>query len=588
MMMKEPIIRRSKEEGGFVLIAVLLCIIVLSILGAAFMALSMTEIQIAFNHRNATRALYVAEMAVERARRDIKYDADFDFDGITNQYFASPTPVAGGTPIDCTATITWQGTPPQQRCYDLGGPIPAEPMVVPPYPADDIFFQTLYTNVNVDTYGDGSAYTLKLGLLNSNKMTIRAEGTGLLQSRKTVDVRVEVRPLSVWNNAVFTGGGGTGMRINGNALIAGSIHILGQGLGPAGTAADFGGGGGIFNWYNGLDPVFVGKLPNANPSTLDAEIRVKEGQIEMNSGDARAGNGTVDVDVDGNPIPAGIKRRIDGTYTEYGYSGSFGDQYVYSDNGLYAKYDLPADFNISFPSLTGPRPDALPGTYEDWLDANSWDPVTAGALVDPSATNGTDLTIYANTASFDVTDGMGNRLAFDPDPDADPSTDDALLIVRGIIRIPGEIILGGTTGATKIETINYTTMGVGGTLYAKKAGANWSDDSTAGAHEVSITVNSSLLPLGIYPTVDTLGLLAKDRIVMARASKRVAAAVFAENQVSITKQYQVVGAVVTRFFDLGAQVPRVYQMPNFVKYLPPGMPGGQVLNFVKILSWREI
>jgi hypothetical protein len=29
-------------------------------------------------------------------------------------------------------------------------------------------------------------------------------------------------------------------------------------------------------------------------------------------------------------------------------------------------------------------------------------------------------------------------------------------------------------------------------------------------------------------------------------------------------------------------------MPNLVKYLPPGMPGGQAFNFVKILSWREI
>jgi len=575
-----------KNNNGFVLIVALLCMVVLFILGPIFMTLSMTETQIAFNDKNATRALYVAEMAVERARRDIKYDADFDLGGITNQYFASPTPIAMGQPANCVALITWQGVPPQQRCYDLGGPIPAEPMVVPPYPADDIFFQTLYTNVNVDTYGDGSTYNLKLGLLNSNKMTIRAEGTGQLQSRKTVDVRVEVRPLSVWDNAVFAGGGGTGMRINGNALIAGSVHILGQGLGPAGTAADFGGGGGIFNWYNGLDVTtpggnFAGKLPNMNPSTLDAEIRVKEGQIEMNSGAARAGNGTADVDVDLNPIPAGIKRRVDGTYTEYGYAGSFGDQYVYSDNGLYAKYDLPAAFNISFPSLTGPSPDVCCANYEAWLDANSFNPIP---LLPPGATDGTNLTIYADTISF-----------FAPGVDANGQPHllqwnniSQTLTVQGIIRIPGEIILGGTIGPTKIETINYNTPGGGGTLYAKKAGANWSDDSTAGAHELSITVNSSLLPLGIYPTVDTLGLLAKDRLVMKRAAKRVAAAVFAENQVSISFQYQVVGAIVTRFFDLGAQVPRVYQMPNLVKYLPPGMPGGQAFNFVKILSWREI
>ncbi len=577
-----------KNNNGFVLIAALLCMVVLFILGPIFMTLSMTETQIAFNDKNATRALYVAEMAVERARRDIKYDADFDLGGITNQYFASPTPVAMGQPANCVALITWQGVPPQQRCYDLGGPIPAEPVVVPPYPADNIYFQTLYTNVNVDTYGDGSTYDLKLGLLNSNKMTLRAEGTGPLQSRKTVDVRVEVRDLSVWNNAIFAGGSGTGLRINGNVVIAGSVHILGQGLGPAGTAADFGGGGGIFNWYNGLDVAtpgldFVGKLP-PNPSTLDAEIRVKEGRIEMNSGTARAGNGTADVDVDGNPIPAGIKRRIDGTYTEYGYAGSFGDQYVYSDNGLYAKYDLPADFNISFPSLcsTGP-PCGLPGTHEFWLDANSWDPLPLVILVAPNATNGTDLTIDDDAEPFDIVDGMGNRLGWDDV--------NQVLTVEGIIRIPGSITLGRATGPDKLDPnlpITYATGATGGTLYAKKAGANWSDPGTGGAHEDSITISHPLLPAGVFPTGDTLGLIAKDRILMDGSTNNVAAAVFAENQVKMTKQYQVVGAVVTQYFDLGTNTPRVYQMPNLAKYLPPGMPGGQVFNFVKILSWREI
>ena len=82
--------------------------------------------------------------------------------------------------------------------------------------------------------------------------------------------------------------------------------------------------------------------------------------------------------------------------------------------------------------------------------------------------------------------------------------------------------------------------------------------------------------------------LAKDRLVMAGAQNHVAAAVFAENQVQVTKQYQVVGAIVSRFFEMGGQVPSVYQMPNLVRNLPPGMPGGQILNHVKILSWREI
>jgi hypothetical protein len=328
---------------------------------------------------------------------------------------------------------------------------------------------------------------------------------------------------------------------------------------------------------------FAGKLPNMNPSTLDAEIRVKEGQIEMNSGAARAGNGTADVDVDLNPIPAGIKRRIDGTYTEYGYAGSFGDQYVYSDNGLYAKYDLPADFNIPFPSLTGPSPDVCCANYEAWLDANSWDPLPLVVLMAPDATNGTDLTIDKDTQFFDLVDGMGNRLAWEPVSQT--------LTVEGIIRIPGSITLGRSGGPDKLNPaipITYTTGPTGGTLYAKKAGANWSDPGTAGAHEDSIMIYHSLLPAGVFPTGDTRGLIAKDRIIMDTAGVNVAAAVFAENQVKLKKQLQVVGSIVTRYFDIGAQVPHVYQMPNLVKYLPPGMPGGQTYNFVKILSWREI
>jgi hypothetical protein len=50
----------------------------------------------------------------------------------------------------------------------------------------------------------------------------------------------------------------------------------------------------------------------------------------------------------------------------------------------------------------------------------------------------------------------------------------------------------------------------------------------------------------------------------------------------------VVGAVVSRYLDMGSQVPHLYQMPNLAKNLPPGMPGGNTFNYVKILSWREL
>ncbi len=563
-----------QHNKGIVLIVVILIMTILAMVGLAFLSISGTESQIAFHDREATRTLYVAEMGVERARRDVKYDARFDANGIANQHIGSPTPVAGGEPADCSATITWLGAPPQQRCYDLGGPIP------------NAGFVTLYSNVNVDTFADGSAYTVQLGDRDSNKLTIRAMANDPQGTAKTLDVRVEVRNVSVWGNVAYLGGGGSGARINGSVVLAGSVHILGTGLGSAGTAADLGGGAGIFNWYNGINPIFAGRIPDINPSTLNAEVRVKEGKIEMNSGDARLGNSTGDTDVDLNPIPGGVKRRLDGVYTNYGFAGGFGDINVYADNGTEAKYDVPPDLEIPFPSLAGPSPGCC-GTLEGYLDANSWDPVTA-AVLPPSAVSGSDLTLYDNTAPFDVNDGAGNRLAFDPDPDGDNTTNDAILIVQGIIRIPGEIVLGGTTGPTKVTTMNYATGASGGTLYGKKAGADWDSADTSGAHQMSITVNTSLLPVGVFPTGDRLGLIAKDRIIMAGSNNDVAAAVFAENQAQITKQYQVAGAVVSRFLNLGAQVPRLYQILDLDKALPPGMPGGDPVGYVKILSWREL
>ena len=67
-----------------------------------------------------------------------------------------------------------------------------------------------------------------------------------------------------------------------------------------------------------------------------------------------------------------------------------------------------------------------------------------------------------------------------------------------------------------------------------KAVADWDSSDTSGSHQVSITINSDLLPVGVFPTGDRLGLIAKDRLEMKRSQNKVAAAVFAENRVDIT------------------------------------------------------
>jgi hypothetical protein len=45
---------------------------------------------------------------------------------------------------------------------------------------------------------------------------------------------------------------------------------------------------------------------------------------------------------------------------------------------------------------------------------------------------------------------------------------------------------------------------------------------------------------------------------------------------------------VAQYFDLGNQIPSVFQTPLLAKNLPPGMPGATPSYYVKTVYWREI
>ncbi|HEY3298521.1 MAG TPA: hypothetical protein VGK34_07690, partial [Armatimonadota bacterium] len=46
---------------------------------------------------------------------------------------------------------------------------------------------------------------------------------------QTTRIRLSTKNIGIWNNAIFAGVGQSGMGINGNVTIAGSVHILGDG-----------------------------------------------------------------------------------------------------------------------------------------------------------------------------------------------------------------------------------------------------------------------------------------------------------------------------------------------------------------------
>lgn len=517
-----------------VLVVALLVVTFLSLLGAAFLILASTESRIAFNEKEFVRALYVAEAGIERARQDLKYDAAFDRNcGLFNRYLGSPL----GPNTDTGSVLGSAGA----TYYDLGTTLTACDQKIPA-----AGFINVYTNsspVAADSYGDGATYSVKLG--NASGIEVTAQSTGQIGTRasRTIEARFRVVNLSPWNNAAFAGTGASGATINGNALIAGSVHLLGESLSEGATAAAFSGGGGVFNWYKDMDATLSGKLPPPAPTTLNTEVRVKKGKISLD-GTSKIGEST---------------NKVDGVYTNEGFTGNQAPNFsVYSKNGKEAKYDVPSDVTVPFPCLSCTNPETGL-TYQQELDNNSY-------------TYSGDLTISATTGDFSIGSGS-NTLSW--------NSTTKTLTISGIIKVTGKIKLGGTTGSTRITTINYTGKG---TLYSSSSNPDG---------DPSIEIHSNILPVGTFPTADRIGFVAQDRIEIATSGGdshlRLAGAFFAENKVILSKQTQVAGSLVSNYFNMGNQVPALYQVPELAKNMPPGMPGRDLrIIYVKTLSWKEL
>lgn len=525
---------KFRSEEGIVLVTTLLVVTFLSLLGATFLILASTESRIAFNEKDFARALYVAEVGIERARQDLKYDTAFDVNcGLFNRYLGSPI----GPNTDTGSLLGSAGA----KYYDLGTTSACSQKI----PA--VGFIDVYTNsspVSADSYSDGATYSVQLGNASGIEVTTQSQGQIGTRAARTVEARLRVVDLSPWNNAAFAGTGASGATINGNALIAGSLHLLGNNLSSTDQAAEFSGSGGVYNRYQDIDATaYTGKLPNVAPTTLHAEVRVKKGRIGLD-GASRIGAST---------------NKMDGVYTNDGFTGNQAPNFsVYSKNGKDTKYDIPSDVTVPFPCLgcTNPKTGQ---TYQQDLDNNSY-------------TYSGDLVIDATTGNFSVGSGS-NTLSY--------NSTTKTLTISGIIKVTGRIKLGGTTGTTRITTISYTGSG---TFYSSYS--NTSDDP-------SIEIHSNILPVGTFPTADRLGFIAQDRIEIATgagdANLRLAGAFFAENKIILSKQTQAAGSLVSNYFDMGSQVPALYQVPELARNLPPGLPGRDLrIIYVKTLSWKEL
>jgi hypothetical protein len=427
---------------------------------------------------------------------------------------------------------------------------------------------------------------------------------------RSVRALVRSRNVSIWNNAVFAGTGASGKAINGNVDIRGSVHILGDGeafsdlnnnakwddaepytdlnnnkvwdpgepftdlnndgvrnlaepyndtnwngmYDPPLTQTDlnssFSGNAHIGNHYSGMPAAIEALIPSSPKlngiEQLSAEVRVKHGQIGING---TATIGTTD------PIDGGTsKSLVDGTYVSDGWTGNQGADHVYSDNGTSNGYDL-NHIPLMFPLLSGigsqPYKDKGTGIIypdqENFLDTNT--------LTVPVGT----ITTTSDSFSYGP-DAKGNSISWNKGT--------GTLNVQGVVKIVGDIQIGSK------DTIRYTGNG---TIYATQ--------------DIKIDGNFLPAPGTTFPTTARVGLIAKRNMLLAAgagsAQLSMAGAFYAQGTIISRKQNQIAGTFVANYYDMGTNVPNIYQVPTLTKYMPPHMPGDKNFYTVKSRSWRQ-
>ena len=63
---------------------------------------------------------------------------------------------------------------------------------------------------------------------------------------------------------------------------------------------------------------------------------------------------------------------------------------------------------------------------------------------------------------------------------------------------------------------------------------------------------------------------------------------YAENTVRVQKQTDIVGTIVSNYFNVGTNVPSIYQVPDIINHLPAGLIGQNASWVMKTVSWRKI
>jgi hypothetical protein len=528
---------RRKEQCGIVLLITLMFTLIAAIGIAAFLHLTSTQILHARAESNSTKAFYTAEVGLERAARILKDDLYYTPEGMepswADNIFYTPT---GSIKMNIQKYLN-SGTPHyDDDFYPL---VPETDYSLEASGRYKLTYQIDLSNV--------TGWTDRIWVKSTGRVYRRnATSTGyVLEARRRILALMRARDISPWNNAIFAGEGYMGEVINGNVDIRGSVHLLGTSLGTNDLAVDFSGGGNVKNNYAGIPSDLGMRMPDIQKpygseivDSLEAEVRVQHGKVAL-SGTSRLG----DPDIPGNSV----RETLEGVYITDGYGGEQGERNVYSDNGKYNPYDLD-EFGIKFPRLSEPY--AGFDTYLNYLRSR--------ALVISDATALSQLSNVVPGSAFTYSNEHG-AISMDG---------------NGILKISGIVVVEGDVNFRKegpAKVIQYEGKG----LLCSSSNLNF--DCNLLTHSFTG-----------YPYTDLLGVMALNQIGFNEAQTNVMGVFYAENRIVSQKQTSVTGTFFSNYFDMGIDVPSIYQVPETVGNLPDGMIGDFRVWIVKRTTWGEI
>ena len=464
------------------------------------------------------------------------------------------------------------------------------PLTVPGMPEVEYFaFDVDWATDGTDNNGDGLVDGPEEKWCHTVYSFAREDSTV-----RKVEVVIEGTDVNVWRNAIFAGEGQAGGLINGNVSIHGSVHLLGDSLLPGGeaiTALDLGGTSLIHNNYEGCPAELLARVPalptrffdGETVDTLNAKLRTKNGFVGL--------SGTSEI---GEPhaLANDFKETMDACYVNDGWTGTAviddGDRgdpiSVYSDNGWDALYDL--GDRVSVPFLQDDWRDPVDG-HTEWDGSRSqnythehyFDEVLVGDPSDP--TDGIyegDLIIEANQDFYYNATRPG-----DPDPANRQPDDDYILFdestnvmeINGQITINGDLVI--TRGGGNDKTIHYTgraALLVHGNVVLETD---------------LLTVNADGTTQNSFPANNVIGIMAEQDMAVGRLSQlMLMGAFYAQGSIVSSKQTITMGTFVANYFDMGINVPDIYQVPTLADNLPLGMVGAYPIVFMAQMSWREL